>query len=52
AHHWLGLIATVTNDYNDALKHFNRAAELKPYSEEPWLHMEMTYRRKEDTKSA
>lgn len=52
AYHWLGLVATVTGNHSDALEHFNRAAEIKPYSEEPWMHIEMTYRRLGNLKAA
>ncbi len=52
AFHWLGVIAEITNEGNAAIKYFKRAAEIKPYSEEPWLHIEMTYRRKGDLKSS
>jgi len=46
SHYWLGVLAEITEDYDGALKHFHRAAEIKPYSEEPWLHIDMTHRRK------
>jgi len=52
AHHWLGSLAEITKDYEAAIKYFNRTAEIKPYSEEPWMHMELTYRRMGDVKSA
>ncbi len=52
AYHWLGLIAVITKKYDAAIKHFTRSAEIKPYSEEPWLHIEMIYRRKDDEKAA
>ncbi len=52
AYRWLGVIAEVDNDHENALKYFLRAAEIKPYSEDPWMHLEMTYRRKGDVKSA
>jgi serine/threonine protein kinase/Flp pilus assembly protein TadD len=52
AFRWLGIIAEVDNDSENALKYFLRAADIKPYSEDPWMHMEMTYRRKGDVKSA
>ncbi|MFV1977595.1 MAG: tetratricopeptide repeat protein, partial [Candidatus Scalindua sp.] len=52
AHYWLGVLAEIKNDYDAAIKHFNRAAQIKPYSEEPWLHLEMTSRRKGDIKLA
>lgn len=52
AHYWLGVIGEITNDYDGAIIHFNRAAQLKPYSEEPWLHLYLTSKRKGDIKSA
>jgi len=52
AYRWLGVIAEVDNDHENALKYFLRAADIKPYSEDPWMHLEMTYRRKGDVKSA
>lgn len=42
---WLGIIADITGDYDTAVKRYERAAELKPYTEEPWMHLDMTYRR-------
>ncbi len=42
---WLGIIADITGDYDTAVKQYKRAAELKPYSEEPWMHLDMTFRR-------
>ena len=32
----LGMIAELSNDLDSALKHYRRAAELKPYDEDPW----------------
>jgi serine/threonine protein kinase/Tfp pilus assembly protein PilF len=32
----LGMIAERSDDLDDALKYFQRAAELKPYDEDPW----------------
>ena len=32
----LGMIAELTGDYDGALKYYHRAAELKPYDEDPW----------------
>jgi len=49
---WRGVVAEITNDYDTAIMHFKRAAELKPYSDDPWLHIEMIYRRKGDLKSS
>jgi len=50
--HWLGVLAELENDYDAAIKYFNRTAQIKPYSEEPWIHIEMTYRRMGDTESS
>jgi non-specific serine/threonine protein kinase len=52
AYYWLGVLAEITDDYDTAINHFHRAAEIKPYSEEPWLHIDMTYRRMGDLKSS
>ena len=52
AYYWLGVLAEMTREYDDALKYFHRAAKIKPYSEEPWLHIDLTYRRKGDVKLA
>jgi adenylate cyclase len=35
----LGFIAERANDLEAALKHYRRAAELKPYNEEPWIFL-------------
>ena len=52
AHHWLGALAELTNDYDTAIEQFTRTSQIKPYSEEPWVHLEMTYRRKGDIRLA
>ncbi len=49
---WLGIIADITGDYEAAVKQYIRAAELKPYSEEPWMHLDMTYRRMGDERAS
>ncbi len=33
----LGMIAELSNDLEGALKHYRRAAELKPYDEDAWM---------------
>jgi tetratricopeptide (TPR) repeat protein len=48
AHRWLGVISDITKDYDAALRCYEQCEKLKPYSEEPWMHIEMTYRRKGD----
>lgn len=46
---WRGVVADVSGEYDAALAYYKRCAELKPYSEEPWMHLEMTYRRTGDS---
>jgi serine/threonine protein kinase/Flp pilus assembly protein TadD len=48
AYFWLGVVEEITKEYQKAVVHFEKAAEIKPYSEEPWLHIEMVYRRMGD----
>jgi serine/threonine protein kinase/Flp pilus assembly protein TadD len=45
ANRFLGVIADLTGDYEAAITHYKRCVELKPFSEEPWMHLDMTYRR-------
>ncbi len=52
AHRWLGIISDILKDYDAALKWYERCLKLKPYSEEPWMQIEMTYRRKGDEKAS
>jgi adenylate cyclase len=42
---WLGIIADITGNYESAVQYYHQAAVIKPYSEEPWMHLDMTYRR-------
>jgi serine/threonine protein kinase/Flp pilus assembly protein TadD len=41
----LGLIAERTGDIEEALTHFKRAAELKPYDEDSWRFLAGAYRK-------
>jgi adenylate cyclase len=52
AHRFLGVIADITGDYEAAIAHYKKCAELKPFSEEPWMHLDMTYRRVDDLEAA
>jgi tetratricopeptide (TPR) repeat protein len=45
AHRWLGITLDILKDHTGAIRCYIRASEIKPYSEEPWLQMEMCYRR-------
>jgi TolB-like protein/cytochrome c-type biogenesis protein CcmH/NrfG len=49
---WLGIISDILKDYDLALNLYRRCEKLKPYSEEPWMHIEMTLRRKGDADAA
>ncbi len=45
AYRWLGIISDIVGEYDAALRFYEECIRLKPYSEEPWTHLEMTYRR-------
>ncbi len=45
AFRWLGIVSDISADYDAALRCYEECARIKPYSEEPWMHIEMTYRR-------
>lgn len=49
---WMGIIADIVGDYESAIRYYERAAAIKPYSEEPWMHLDMTHRRKGDQKAS
>jgi serine/threonine protein kinase/Flp pilus assembly protein TadD len=52
AYWWLGIISDIMGEYQQALKYYEVAAAIKPYSVEPWLYMNMTHRRKGDVSAA
>ena len=41
----LGMIAEILGNQEDALKCYRRAAELKPYDEDPWMYLVGVHRR-------
>jgi serine/threonine protein kinase/Tfp pilus assembly protein PilF len=41
----LGMIAELLKDLEGALKHYRKAAELKPYDEDAWMFLAGTYRK-------
>lgn len=41
----LGMIAELSNDLEGARKHYRRAAELKPYDEDPWRFLAGVHRK-------
>jgi serine/threonine protein kinase/tetratricopeptide (TPR) repeat protein len=42
----LGMISEISGDLDSALQYFRRASGLKPYEDDPWMHMDRIYRRK------
>ncbi|HSD47954.1 MAG TPA: tetratricopeptide repeat protein, partial [Pyrinomonadaceae bacterium] len=41
----LGMIAELSGELAEALKHYKRATQLKPYDEDPWIYLEGVHRR-------
>lgn len=41
----LGMIAELSNDLEEAVKHYRRAAALKPYDEDAWMFLAGIYRK-------
>jgi TolB-like protein len=52
AYRWLGILSDMTGKYDDAVAYYQRAAEVKPCSVEPWLLINMTHRRRGDLGAA
>lgn len=52
AYYWSGVTATILEDYQTAIEYFQKAAAMKPYSEEPINWLRETYLRKGDRKAA
>ena len=48
----LGMIAELSNDLEAALKHYQRAAELKPYDEDAFIFLTGIYKRRADVTAA
>jgi non-specific serine/threonine protein kinase len=42
---WMGIISDIIGNYDAAVEYYQQAAKIKPYSEEPWMHLDMTFRR-------
>lgn len=49
---WLGTFYFTLEDYDASVKYHQKCALIKPYSEEPWHHMSMIFKKKGDLKSA
>jgi tetratricopeptide (TPR) repeat protein len=52
AHYWLIWTSILLNDFETAIAYGEKAAALKPYSEEPWHLIEQSYRMKGDLEAA
>ena len=48
----LGMIAELSRDLESALKHYQRATELKPYDEDAWMYLAGVHRRRADIPAA
>lgn len=48
----LGMIAELSNDLEGALKHYRRAAKLKPYDEDAWRYLAGAHRKLGNIESA
>ena len=46
AYRWAGYIHDISGDYDSAIEYYKIAARLKPYSVEPFLHLNAVYHRK------
>jgi serine/threonine protein kinase/tetratricopeptide (TPR) repeat protein len=52
AYRWLGIVSDISGSYDEALAYYEQCARLKPYSEEPWMHVYMTHLRQGDSNKA
>lgn len=43
AYRWLGFIADIRGEFQEALGFYDECAKIKPYSEEPWIHFYQTH---------
>jgi len=41
----LGMISELSSDLDAALQYYRRASELKPFDDDPWIHVDQIYRR-------
>jgi TolB-like protein len=41
----LGTISEISADLDSALRYYRRASELKPYEDDPWMHVDRIYRK-------
>ncbi len=52
AYRWLGITSDIAGEYDAALRYYEQCARLKPFSEEPWMHIDMTQRRMGNTEAS
>jgi len=48
----LGMISEISGDLDAALQYYRRASDLKPYDDDPWMHVDRIYRRMGQDKAA
>jgi adenylate cyclase len=48
----LGMLSDILGELDAAIRYYERSAALKPYSEEPWMHLDGTWRRMGNSKSS
>jgi len=41
----LGMILEISKDFDSALEYYRRASNVKPYDDDPWMHLNRIYRR-------
>jgi TolB-like protein/Tfp pilus assembly protein PilF len=48
----LGMLAEIMGEPDPAIRYYERSAEVKPYSEEPWMRLSDAYKKKGDSAAA
>jgi serine/threonine protein kinase/thioredoxin-like negative regulator of GroEL len=48
----LGMLLEIMGEPDPAIQYYERSAEIKPYSEEPWMHLSDAYEKKGDSAAA
>lgn len=48
----LGMISEISSDLDSALQYYQRASDLKPYDDDPWMHLNRVYRKLGRSESA
>jgi adenylate cyclase len=48
----LGMISEISSDLDSALQYYQRASDLKPYDDDPWMRLNRVYRKLGQSESA